>query len=83
LRGTAVAELIRTPWRFALGGKNSVAPSRYRSAAGKVMSSMKTSSSAASATAISLGPFAPLQQMRIRLLPQGLVSGSGNRLRSS
>jgi hypothetical protein len=39
---------------------------------------MKTSSSAASATAISLGPFARLQQMRIRLLPQGLVSGCGN-----
>jgi hypothetical protein len=44
-----VAELIRTAWRFVPRGKNSVAPSGYPSAAGKVMSSMKTSSSAASA----------------------------------
>src|ERR1700712_3310453 len=49
-----MAELIRTAWRFGPCGRNRVARSEYPSTAGRVMSSMKTSSVAAPATAISL-----------------------------
>jgi len=57
LRWTAVAELIRTAWRFAPRGKNNVAPSEYPSVAGSVISSTNTSSSPGSATAVSPSGF--------------------------
>ena len=60
------------------GARTALPPANSRPTAGKVMSSMKTSSSAASATAFSPVLSRRRQQMRIRLLPQGLVLGDGN-----
>ena len=53
MRGTAVAELIRTAWRLAPRDRNSVAARGYPSAAGTVMSSLNMSSSPGSATVFS------------------------------